>query len=178
MIGIGPKLAQDIVRLCDCISTEQGHYSEVADLTLIAEKRIPRDTWKQNFAHCFICFDDNLVPPPRAEIQSAFPNMYTQDELVEYDEEVLHHVSQIKVTMNEDVHQLQGLIDVQDQELSSIKVEVDDQVNKLKASFNDTLKNTLDEHAKKISEQVQDQLVDIKSTLDNKTDSTKGDVIG
>ena len=41
-----------------------------------------------------------------------------------------------------------------------------------------TLKNTLDEHAKKINEQVQDQLVDIKSTLDNKIDSTKGDVIG
>ena len=68
--------------------------------------------------------------------------MHTQDELVKYDEEVLHDVSQIKVTMNEDVHQLQGLIDVQDQELSSIKVEVEDQVNKLKASFNDTLKNT------------------------------------
>ena len=104
--------------------------------------------------------------------------MYTQDELVEYDEEVLCHVSQIKVTMNEDVHQLQGLIDVQDQELSSIKVEVDGQVNKLKASFNDTLKNTLDEHAKKINEQVQGHLVDTKSTLDNKIDSTKGDVIG
>ena len=57
--------------------------------------------------------------------------MYTQDELVEYGEEVLHHVPQIKVTMNEDVHGLQGLVDVQDQELSSIKVEVDDQVNKL-----------------------------------------------
>ena len=40
------------------------------------------------------------------------------------------------------------------------------------------LKNTLDEHAKKINEQVQGQLVDIKSTLDNKIDSTKGDVIG
>ena len=104
--------------------------------------------------------------------------MYTQDELVEYDEEVLHHVSQIKVTMNEDVRQLQGLIDVQDQDLSSIKVEVDNQVNKLKASFNDMLKNTLDEHAKKINEQVQGQLVDIKSTLDNKIDSTKDDVIG
>ena len=64
--------------------------------------------------------------------------MYTQDELVEYDEKVLHHVSQIKITMNEDVHRLQGLIDVQDQKLSSIKVEVDNQVNKLKASFNDT----------------------------------------
>ena len=154
LIGIGPKLAQDIVRLHDHISTEQGCYLEVADLTLIAEKRIPRDTWKQNFAHHFICFDDNLVPPPHAEIQSAFPNMYTQDELVEYDEEVLHHVSQIKITMNEDVRRLQGLIDVQDQELSSITVEVDDQLNKLKASFNDTLKNTLDEHAKKINEQV------------------------
>ena len=97
---------------------------------------------------------------------------------MEYDEEVLHHVSQIKVTMNEDVHRLQGLIDVQDQELSSIKVEVEDQVNTLNASFNDMLKNTLDEHAKKINEQVQGQLVDIKSTLDNKIDSTKGDVIG
>ena len=73
---------------------------------------------------------------------------------------------------------LQGLLDVQDQELSSIKVEVEDQVNKLKASFNDMLKNTLDEHAKKINEQVQGQFVDIKSTLDNKIDSTKGDVIG
>ena len=104
--------------------------------------------------------------------------MYTQDQLVEYDEEVLHHVLQIKVTMNEDVCQLQGLIDVQDQELSSIKVEVDDHMNKLKASFNDTLKNTLDEHVKKINEQVQDQLVDIKSTLDNKIDSTKCDLIG
>ena len=111
-------------------------------------------------------------------MQSAFPNMYTQDELVEYDEEVLCHALQIKVTMNEDVCQLQGLIDVLDQELSFIKVEVEDQVNKHKASFNDTLKNTLDEHAKKINEQVQDQLVDIKSTLDNKIDSTKGDVIG
>ena len=70
------------------------------------------------------------------------------------------------------------MIDVQDQEFSSIKVEVDDQVNKLKASFNDTLKNTLVEHAKKINEQVQDQLADIKSTLDNKIDSIKGDVIG
>ena len=39
-------------------------------------------------------------------------------------------------------------------------------------------KNTLDEHAKEINEQVQGQLVDIKSTLDNKIDSTKGDVIG
>ena len=152
LIGIGPKLAQNIVRLCGHISTEQGHYLEVTDLTLIAEKCIPQDTWKQNFAHHFICFDDNLVPPTHAEIQSAFPNMYTQDELVEYDEEVLCHVSQIKVTMNEDVHRLQGLIDVQDQELSSIKVEVEDQVNKLKASFNDTLKNTLDEHVKKINE--------------------------
>ena len=38
--------------------------------------------------------------------------MYTQDELVEYDEEVMCHVSQIKVTMNEDVCRLQGLIDV------------------------------------------------------------------
>ena len=38
LIGIGPKLAQDIVTLHDCISTEQGHYLEVADLTLIAEK--------------------------------------------------------------------------------------------------------------------------------------------
>ena len=36
----------------------------------------------------------------------------------------------------------------------------------------------MDEYAKKINEQVQDQLVDIKSTLDNKIDSTKGDVIG
>ena len=88
MIGIGPKLAQDIVRLCDHISTEQGHYLEVVDLTLIAEKDIPQDTWKQNFAHCFICFDDNLVPPPHTEIQSAFLDMYTQDELVEYGEEV------------------------------------------------------------------------------------------
>ena len=96
---------------------------------------------------------------------------------MEYDEEVLHHVSQIKVTMNEDVHQLQGLIDVQDQELSSVRVQVEHQVDKLKASFNDTLKNKLDEHAK-IDEQVQDQLVDITSTLDNKIDSTKGDVIG
>ena len=41
LIGIGPQLAQDIVRLHDHISTEQGHYLEVADLTLIAEKRIP-----------------------------------------------------------------------------------------------------------------------------------------
>ena len=41
LIGIGPKLAQDIVRLCDHISTEQGHYLQVADLTLIAEKCIP-----------------------------------------------------------------------------------------------------------------------------------------
>ena len=168
LIDIGPKLAQDIVRLRDCISTEQGHYLEVADLTLITEKHIPQDTWKQNFACLFICFNDNLVPPPYAEIQSAFPNMYTQDKLVEYDEEVLHHVLQIKVIMNEDVHRLQGLIDVQDQELSSIKVEVDDQVHKLKAPFNDMLKNTLDEHAKKINEQVQGQLVDTKSTLDNK----------
>ena len=104
--------------------------------------------------------------------------MYTQDELAEYDEEVLHHVSQIKIKLNEDVHQLQGLIHVQDQELSSIKVKVEDQVNKLKASFNDMLKNKLDEHAKKINEQVQGQLVDITSTLNNKINSTKGDVIG
>ena len=41
LIGIGPKLSQDIVRLHDCISTEQGHYLEVADLTLIAKKFIP-----------------------------------------------------------------------------------------------------------------------------------------
>ena len=41
LIGIAPKLAQDIVRLHDCISTEQDHYLEVADLTLIAEKCIP-----------------------------------------------------------------------------------------------------------------------------------------
>ena len=41
LIGIGPKLAQDIVRLCDCISTEQVHYLEVVDLTLIAEMCIP-----------------------------------------------------------------------------------------------------------------------------------------
>ena len=54
LIGIGPKLAQDIVKLCNHISTKQGHYLEVADLTLIAEKRIPRDTRKQNFAHHFI----------------------------------------------------------------------------------------------------------------------------
>ena len=51
--------------------------------------------------------------------------MYTQDELVEYDK-VLCHVSQIKIKLNKDVHQLQGLIHVQDQELSSIKVEVED----------------------------------------------------
>ena len=67
---------------------------------------------------------------------------------------------------------------MQDQELSSIKVEVEDQVNKLKASLNDTLRDKLDEHAKKINEQVQGQLVDITSALDNKTDSTKGYGIG
>ena len=55
---------------------------------------------------------------------------------------------------------------------------VEDQVNKLKASFNDTLKNKLDEHAKKMNKQVQGQLVDITSTLDNKIDSIKGAVIG
>ena len=41
LIGIGLKLAQDIVRLCDHISTKQGHYLEVVDPTLIAEKHIP-----------------------------------------------------------------------------------------------------------------------------------------
>ena len=41
LIGIEPKLAQDIVRLRDHISTEQGHYLEAADLTLISEKCIP-----------------------------------------------------------------------------------------------------------------------------------------
>ena len=46
--------------------------------------------------------------------------MYTQDEFVEFDE-VLCHVSQIKVTLNEDAHRLQGLIHAQDQELLSIK---------------------------------------------------------
>ena len=97
---------------------------------------------------------------------------------MEYDEEVLCHVSQIKIELNEDVHQLQGLIHVQDQELSSIRIKVEDQMNKLRASFNDMLKNKLDEHVKKkIYEQFQDQLVDISSTLDNKIDSTKGDVI-
>ena len=50
LIGIGPKLAQDIVKLLDHISTEQSHYLEIADLTLIEEKQISRDTWKQNFA--------------------------------------------------------------------------------------------------------------------------------
>ena len=80
--------------------------------------------------------------------------MYTQDELVEYDEEVLHHVSQIKIELNEDVHQLQGLIHVQDQELSSIKIEVEDHVNKLKEPFNDMLNNKLNDHAKKINKQV------------------------
>ena len=67
------------------------------------------------------------------EIQSPFPDMYTQDELVEYDKEVLHNVPQIMVALNEDVHQFQGLI--------HMKVEVEDEVDKLKVSFNDTLKN-------------------------------------
>ena len=112
-----------------------------------------------------ICCDDNLVPPPHAEIHSAFPDMYTQDEFVEFDEEVLCRVSQIKVTLNGDAHRLQGLIHVQDQEQSSIRVEVEDQVNKLKASFNDTLKNKLDEHAKKMNKQVQGK---IHSSIDKK----------
>ena len=56
LIGIGPKLAQDIVKLHDHISTEKGHYLEVANLTLIAEKCIPRDTWKQNFCSSFYLF--------------------------------------------------------------------------------------------------------------------------
>ena len=34
LIGIGPKVAQDIVKLWDHISTEQGCYLEAADLTL------------------------------------------------------------------------------------------------------------------------------------------------
>ena len=55
LISIGPKLAQDIVKLHDHILTRQGHYSEVADLTCVSTITwfpLPMLKYNQHFQIC------------------------------------------------------------------------------------------------------------------------------
>ena len=51
--------------------------------------------------------------------------MFSEEEMQAYDEEVLHHVSQLKLAINEDIHKLQNSVKNNENQLLLVKKEVE-----------------------------------------------------